>query len=154
MASSREFALYFLVSLFSCFDHFMGVFDYSVRRSMLSCYHGVHGQRRRAFCSDTMLLFTRSIGTLIYHGKHRQTHGKLRQTMEWLLSLTMKNLKRARHLEYRKCTNKHIVDSPCQPCLVWMDGGRQRFDGPNHWRQWDNSPSQSWDFEYHWQGWT
>ena len=65
MASSREFALYFLVSLFSCFDHFMGEFDYSVRRSMLSCYHGVHGQRRRAFFSDTMLFFARSIGTLI-----------------------------------------------------------------------------------------
>ena len=39
LASSREFALYFLVSLFSCFDHFMGVFDYSVGRSMLSCFH-------------------------------------------------------------------------------------------------------------------
>ena len=34
MASSREFALYFFVSLFSCFDHFIGVFDYSVGRSM------------------------------------------------------------------------------------------------------------------------
>ena len=41
MLSSREFALYFLVSLFSCFDHRIGVFDYSVGRSMLSCYHGV-----------------------------------------------------------------------------------------------------------------
>ena len=41
MLSSREFALYFLVSLFSCFDHLIGVFDYSVGRSMLSCYHGV-----------------------------------------------------------------------------------------------------------------
>ena len=41
MLSSREFALYFLVSLFSCFDHFIGVFDYSVGRSMLSCNHGV-----------------------------------------------------------------------------------------------------------------
>ena len=30
------FALYFLaVSFFSCFDHFIGVFDYSVGRSML-----------------------------------------------------------------------------------------------------------------------
>ena len=30
------FALYFLaVSLFTCFDHFIGVFDYSVGRSML-----------------------------------------------------------------------------------------------------------------------
>ena len=30
------FALYFLaVSLFSCFDHFIGVFDYSVGRSIL-----------------------------------------------------------------------------------------------------------------------
>ena len=44
--SSREFVLYFLVSLFSCFDHFIGVL---VGRSMLSCYHGVHGQPRRAF---------------------------------------------------------------------------------------------------------
>ena len=56
MASSREFALYFLVSLFSCFDHFIGVFDYSVGRSMLSCNHGVQGNnafylitRRRRF---------------------------------------------------------------------------------------------------------
>ena len=47
--SSREFVLYFLVSLFSCFDHFNGVFYYLVGRSMLSCYHGVHGQLRRAF---------------------------------------------------------------------------------------------------------
>ena len=60
LASSREFALYFLVSLFSRFDHFMGVFDYSVGRSMLSCYHGVHGLRRRAF-SGTKLFFARSI---------------------------------------------------------------------------------------------
>ena len=37
-------ALYFSVSLFSCFDHFIGVFDYSVGRSMLSCYHGVQGK--------------------------------------------------------------------------------------------------------------
>ena len=49
MVSSREFALYFLVSLFGCFDHFIGVFDYSVGRSMLSRYHGVHRQRSRAF---------------------------------------------------------------------------------------------------------
>ena len=47
--SQREFALYFLVSLFSCFDHFIGVFYYLLGRSMLSCYHGVHGQPRRAF---------------------------------------------------------------------------------------------------------
>ena len=47
--SSREFVLYFLVSLFSCFDHFIGVFYCLVGRSMLSCYHGVHGQPRRAF---------------------------------------------------------------------------------------------------------
>ena len=52
----------FLASLFSCFDHFISMFDYSVGRSMLSCYHGVHGQRRRAF-SDTNLFFARSIGT-------------------------------------------------------------------------------------------
>ena len=44
MASSREFALYFLVSLFSCFDHFIGVFDYSVGQYVLSCYHGVQGK--------------------------------------------------------------------------------------------------------------
>ena len=37
-------ALYFLVSLFSCFDHFIGVLDYSVGRSMRSCYHGVQGK--------------------------------------------------------------------------------------------------------------
>ena len=38
MASSREFALFFffLVSLFTCFKHFIGVFDYSVDRSMFS----------------------------------------------------------------------------------------------------------------------
>ena len=60
LASSKEFALFFLVSLFSCFDHFMGAFDYSVGRSMLSCYHGVHGLRRRAF-SGTKLFFARSI---------------------------------------------------------------------------------------------
>ena len=60
LASSREFALHFLVSLFSCFDHFIDVFDYSVGRSMLSCYHGVHGQRGRAF-SGTKLFFARSI---------------------------------------------------------------------------------------------
>ena len=58
----REFALYFLVSLFSCFDHFIGVFDYSLGRSMLSRYHGAHRQRRRAF-SDRKLFFARSIGT-------------------------------------------------------------------------------------------
>ena len=82
-------------------------------------------------------------------GKDRQIHWKLQETVEWLLLLTMKNLKRGRHLEYRKYTNNtHIVGSPC---LVWMGGGTQRFD-PNHWRQWDHSPSQSWDFEYHWQG--
>ena len=46
------------------FYHFIGVFDYSVGRSMHSCCHGVHGQRRRAF-SDTKLFFARSIGTLI-----------------------------------------------------------------------------------------
>ena len=72
VASSRELALHFLVSLFSCFDHFIGVFDYSVGRSMLSCYHGVHEQRRRAF-SDTKLFFARSIGFLIWHRKLGQT---------------------------------------------------------------------------------
>ena len=36
--------MHFSVSLFSCFDHFIGVFDYSVGRSMLSCYHGVQGK--------------------------------------------------------------------------------------------------------------
>ena len=44
MVSSRAFALYFSASLFSCFDHFIGVFDYSVGGSMLSCYHGVQGK--------------------------------------------------------------------------------------------------------------
>ena len=37
---------------------------YSVGRSTLSCYHGVHGQRWRAF-SDTILFLAKSIGTLI-----------------------------------------------------------------------------------------
>ena len=36
MVSSKAFALYFSASLFSCFDHFIGVFDYSVGGSMLS----------------------------------------------------------------------------------------------------------------------
>ena len=89
-----------------------------------------------------------SIGTLISHGKHRQTHGKLRQTVEWLLSLTMKNLKRGRHLEYRKIHEQkkrgHSVST-----VSGLTGQRK-----DHWRQWDNFPSQSWDFEYHWQGWT
>ena len=44
MVSSRAFALYFSASLFSCFDHFIGVFDYSLVGSMLSCYHGVQGK--------------------------------------------------------------------------------------------------------------
>ena len=60
IASLMEFASFFLVSLFSCFDRFIGVFDYWVGRSMLSCNHGVHGQRRRAF-SDSKLFFARSI---------------------------------------------------------------------------------------------
>ena len=37
-----------MVSLFSCFDHFIGVFDYSVLRSMLSCNH----ERRQTTFSD------------------------------------------------------------------------------------------------------
>jgi len=48
----------FFVSLFSCFDHFIGVFDYSVGRSMLSCYHRVHGQRQKA---GTKLFFAKGI---------------------------------------------------------------------------------------------
>ena len=57
-------------------------------------------------------------------GKDRQIHWKLQETVEWLLLLTMKNLKRGRHLEYRKYTNNtHIVGSPC---LVWM--GEERND--------------------------
>ena len=59
MASSMEFALSLLASLFTCFDHLIRVFDYSVGRSMFSCNHG---QRRRAF-SDTKLFFARSTGT-------------------------------------------------------------------------------------------
>ena len=47
MVSSKAFAMYCSASLFSCFDHFIGVFDYSVAGSMLSCYHGV--QRKDAF---------------------------------------------------------------------------------------------------------
>ena len=45
--------------LFRCFDHFIGVFDYSVGRFMFSCNHG---QRQRAF-SDTKLFFVRNSGT-------------------------------------------------------------------------------------------
>ena len=59
MAFSREFALLFVFFLFRCFDHFIGVFDYSVGRFMFSCNHG---QRQRAF-SDTKLFFARSSGT-------------------------------------------------------------------------------------------
>ena len=59
MASLREFALFFLVSLFNCFDHFIGMLDYSVGWSMLSCNHGVDGQRRSAF-PDIKLFFARS----------------------------------------------------------------------------------------------
>ena len=90
----------------------------------------------------------RSIGTLISHGKHRQTHGKLRQTVEWLLSLTMKNLKRGRHLEYRKI-HEQKKRGQSVSTVSGLTGRRK-----DHWKQWDNFPSQSWDFEYHWQGWT
>ena len=62
MASSRNFTLFFRVSLFRCFDHFIGVFD-GVGRSMLSCYHGVHGERHGRAFSDTKLFFARSMGT-------------------------------------------------------------------------------------------
>ena len=46
MASLREclLCIFFAVYLFSYFDHFIGVFDCSVGRSMLSCYHGVLGK--------------------------------------------------------------------------------------------------------------
>ena len=63
MASLREFALYFfLFSLFNCFDHFIGMLDYSVGWSMLSCNYGVDGQRRIAF-PDIKLFFSTSIAT-------------------------------------------------------------------------------------------
>lgn len=52
--------LFFLVSLFSCFDDFIAVFDYAVGRSMLSCNHGVHEQQRKAF-ADTNLLYARAL---------------------------------------------------------------------------------------------
>lgn len=52
--SSREFALYFLVYLFSCFDHFIGVFDYSVGRFI---YYGVHGQREELFLTQNCVVF-------------------------------------------------------------------------------------------------
>ena len=55
--SSREFALYFLVYLFSCLDHFIGVFDYSVGRSI---YYGVHGQREEHFWLK-IVLYSRSL---------------------------------------------------------------------------------------------
>ena len=56
MASSREVAWHFL---FSFLDHFVDVFDYSVGRSMLSCYHGVHRERGESFFSDTKLFFAK-----------------------------------------------------------------------------------------------
>ena len=61
MASSRNFTLFFRVSLFCCFDHLM-MFD-GVGRSMLSFYHGVHGERHGRAFSDTKLFFARSMGT-------------------------------------------------------------------------------------------
>ena len=48
----REFALYFLVSLFSCFDHFIGVFDYSLGRSMLSRYQELIDSEEELFLTE------------------------------------------------------------------------------------------------------
>ena len=142
----------FFVQLFWPFYGRVRLFSTSVHAFMLSWSLWT---ATKSFFSDTMLFFARSIGTLIKHGKHRQTPRETSADHGMIAIVDDEELeKRARHLEYRKYTTKRIVDSPCQPCLVWMDGGRQRFDDPNHWRQWDNSPSQSWDFEYHWQGWT
>ena len=53
MTSSREFSFSF-VSLFTCFDHFIPVFYYSVGRSMDS---------NKELFFDTKLFFARSIGT-------------------------------------------------------------------------------------------
>ena len=53
VASLMEFALFFN----GFFDHFIGVFDYSVRRSMLSRNH----EQRQTTFSDTKLFFARII---------------------------------------------------------------------------------------------
>ena len=53
VASLMEFAFFFNVF----FYHFIGVFDYSVRRSMLSRNH----EQRQTTFSDTKLFFARII---------------------------------------------------------------------------------------------
>ena len=91
----------------------IAVFDYAVGRSMLSCNHGVHEQQRKAF-ADTNLLFARALNNFStgwkqendvdfdpqnslledfkenYSGKKsrkdKQIHGKLQQTVEWLIN--------------------------------------------------------------------
>ena len=98
VVSSREVAWHFL---FSCFDHFVDVFDYSVGRSMLSCYHGVHRMRGRVFF-PTQNCFSQKYWSLILALEGQTDPQKLQQTVEWLLSLTVKKLKRERHLEYPK----------------------------------------------------
>ena len=98
MASSREVAWHFL---FSFLDHFVDVFDYSVGRSMLSCYHGVHRERGRVFFL-TQNCFSQKHRSLILAWEGQTDPQKLSQTVECLLSLTVKNLKRGRHLEYPK----------------------------------------------------
>ena len=50
-----SFSFFFPASLFSCVDYFIGVFDYSVGRSMFSCNHRVPGQPR-----DKQLFFLRT----------------------------------------------------------------------------------------------
>ena len=125
MASSREFALYFLVSLFSCFDHFMGEFDYSVRQSMLSCYHGVHGQRRRAFLFWHNVVFRKKYWNLTLAWETDRPHGKLRQTMEWLLSLTMKNLRKEQGISNTANTRINVSWTVCvnRVWSEWMEEG-------------------------------
>ena len=98
MVSSREVAWHFL---FSCLDHFVDVFDYSAGRSMLSCYHGVYRERGRVFFL-TQNYFSQKYWSLILAWEGQTDPQKLSQTVECLLSLTVKNLKRGRHLEYPK----------------------------------------------------
>ena len=78
MASSMEVAWHFL---FSCFDHFVDVFDYSVGRSMLSCYHGVHRERRRVFFL-TQNCFSQKYWSLILAWEGQTDPKKLQHTVE------------------------------------------------------------------------
>ena len=80
MTSSRNFTLFFRVSLFCCFDHFIGVFD-GVGRSMLSCYFGVQGKdafyltpRRMIQVSILMMVSFKGNSRLYALGRKKWSH--------------------------------------------------------------------------------